>query len=210
MELGQEAYPCRQSQGSVEHIAQGCNQAGYEYLQGQKLHSLSGQPLSLCDHSQRKKKKVFKLKQKILYFNLCPFALVLSRGTTKKSSAPFSLHTPPCISTQLIRFSLAQSFLRLNSPSSFVLSLYDRCCKSCIFFLAFCHYSASDSLLCWEAKHWTQSSRCTSPKQSRKEGSPSTCRNSNLDIFTSYENIKSFRSISHELLTGLTVLWPSL
>lgn len=71
---------CRR-QGQAEQAAQDIIHLGFEYLQCQTLHSLSGQPVSIAD-CFHKKKLFLMFKCNFLYFNLCPLPRLLSTGTT--------------------------------------------------------------------------------------------------------------------------------
>lgn len=79
-----QVQPSAQSSVTSRHVAQGHAQLGFEYLQWQRLHSLSGLPVTVFkrSHSGKKKNKQQKIqsdflfllfKKNVLYFNLCPF-----------------------------------------------------------------------------------------------------------------------------------------
>lgn len=102
----------------------------FEYLQGQKLHSIFGQSMPVYGHPLSE--NVFPDVQSFLCFSMCPLPLVLSLCSTEKSPAlsslrstgkspaPSSLHPPFRYSYTLIRHPSTPSlcFSRLNSPSS--------------------------------------------------------------------------------------------
>jgi len=74
-------------QGHLQQAAQDLVQAGPEYLQRRRLHSLPGQPVPGLCHPQRE--EILPHVQTEL--PVLPFVpIVLSLGTTEKSLAPFS------------------------------------------------------------------------------------------------------------------------
>lgn len=72
-----------------------------------------------------------------------------------------SLHQ---IFTQTVKTFPNLFFSRLNSPSSFSLSFYDRCSSSSVIAVAlhWTYSSTSISSLHWKAQNWTQHTRCVS------------------------------------------------
>jgi len=84
-------------QGQLGEVIQDYVHSGFEYHHRWRLHSLSGTPAPLFDHTHSK--EVFSCVQMqfpvfglfaCLFFNLCPLLLLLSVGTTNKSLAPAS------------------------------------------------------------------------------------------------------------------------
>lgn len=75
-----------------------------------------------------------------LCFSLCPLPLVLSLGTTEKSSVLFAFSLQVFIHIDKIPLSLF--FSRLNIPSSLSLSLHARCSSPLIIFVAL-HWTVS-------------------------------------------------------------------
>ena len=64
-------------QGHLEQFAQDHVQKAFEYLQGWRLHNLSGQPMLVLGHPHSK--KVFPdVRGKLLCFSLCPLTLKTS------------------------------------------------------------------------------------------------------------------------------------
>jgi len=74
-------------QDHLQQVAQDLVQVSFEYLQGRRIHNLSGQPVPA---TLRVKKFFLMFRQNFLFFSLCPLPLVLSLGTTEKSLAPSS------------------------------------------------------------------------------------------------------------------------
>lgn len=62
-------------QGQLEWVAKGYVFLSFEYLQEWKLHSVSGQPESVC-HRSKEKGFFHEYKQNFLNFSLCPLHLV--------------------------------------------------------------------------------------------------------------------------------------
>lgn len=77
-------------QGQAQQDAQGHVQSASEYLQEQRLHNLSGQPVPVFDHLHSELHFLM-YKWIFLYFNLCSCLFITSLGTTGKSLAPSSL-----------------------------------------------------------------------------------------------------------------------
>lgn len=99
-------------QGHIDSVAQGDT----EYLQEWRFHNQSGWPVLVLGHSHNEKCFLvcFTSVQ-----DVCPWLLVLSWGTTEKSLIP---------SFQFPHFPCSPSLLssRLNSPSSFSISLQEK------------------------------------------------------------------------------------
>ena len=87
-------------------------------------------------------------------FNLCPYPLVLSLGTTEKSLALPSVLSPHQILIHIGEIPLSLLFSRLNHPSSLSFSLYERC---------------SNPLMIFVALGWTCSSKSVSLELGRKD-----------------------------------------
>ena len=83
-------------QGHLEPVAQGHVQTDFEYLQGWRLCSLSGQPVPVLSHLHSE--KVFpSVQREPPVFHFVPggtLPLVLSLSTAEKSLAPSSFHPP--------------------------------------------------------------------------------------------------------------------
>jgi len=115
-------------QGHLEPTAQDCIQAAFQYLQGWRLHKLSGQLMPVLGHSHNK--EVFpKVQREPPVFQFVPIdsGTVASNHCKKSSSLIFiSSHE---VFIHIEKVSLRLFFSRLNSPSSLRPSSYKRWSK---------------------------------------------------------------------------------
>jgi len=79
-------------EGNIKPLGQDQVYMAFEYLQGLRIHSTSGKPISVLGHPHREKKCFFIFRGNLLYFNFCTLPLILSLGTTEKSLVLSSFH----------------------------------------------------------------------------------------------------------------------
>lgn len=124
----------------AESVRAGCSDlCPVGYLQGQRLNSLSEQPVPVLDHLHSK--KVSYVYMKFLVFSMCSLPLVLSLGRGWVCCLYSSHRVFMCMNKSPWAFS------RLRSPSSLCLSSYVRYSSPLITFAVLC---------------WTRSSMSTS------------------------------------------------
>ena len=81
---GDHPVPPRCSQqAQLQQVAQGCSHLGFEYLQGWRLRSLSGQPVLLPDHPHHKKKLFLMYTWKFPILHFIPVASCPLSGQTR-------------------------------------------------------------------------------------------------------------------------------
>ena len=142
-------------QGHLEPVARVHVQIAFEYLHGWKLYNLPGHPVLVLGH-RHGKKCLLMFRGNLLYFSLCPLAVVLSLSTMEKSLAPSSLHPPFRYLLTLMRPHWAFSSPDRTVPA-LSLSSVERCSRPLIIFMAL-HWTLSSmsmSLLHWRAHSWT-------------------------------------------------------
>jgi len=147
--------------GCLDPVAQDHVQTAFQYLQGERLHNLSGQPVPGLSHP-RSKEVLPDVQRNLPVPQFVPTAscTVAKHHWKDLGSVLFALSCQVFIHIYKIPPSLLLP--RVKNTDSLSLSPFERCSNPLIILVAL-HWTLSSmsiSFLDWGAKNWTQYSKC--------------------------------------------------